>query len=477
MGLQEQTAWMDARDQADLVRTGAATALELVDAAIARIEAVNPKINAVIHERFERARTEAAGELPDGPLKGVPFLLKDLGAPSEGDPHHFGANFLKSAGHRADHDSYLTTRFRRAGLIFVGRTNVPEFGSTITTEPLAYGPTRNPWNLDHSTGGSSGGSAAAVAAGCTAAAHANDGGGSIRIPASECGLVGLKPSRGRVSLGPDIGEAWMGATIDHAVTRTVGDSATILDCIAGYEPGDPYAAPVPSGPFASFVGGDPGRLRVALLDRSALDGFSVDPECSAAVVATGSLLEGLGHQVEHGHPAALGEAEFQMRFIEIVAACGADDLQFWGSLLGRTIDDSELEPGNALFAQMGRSIPATRYLEDVRWMHAYTRRMAAWWADHDLLVTPVIASPPPPIGWLSDETEGLQRVIQILQFTAQFNISGQPAVSLPLHRTPSGLPVGVQVVAAYGREDLLLAVAAQLEAVAPWAQLRPPVHA
>jgi amidase len=476
MGLEEETAWMDATDQAALVRSGAVTALEMVDAAIARIESVNPKINAVIHERFDRARTEAAGDLPAGPLRGVPFLLKDLGAPSAGDPHHFGAGFLKKAGHRADHDSYLTARFRAAGLIFVGRTNVPEFGSTITTEPLAYGPTRNPWNLDHSTGGSSGGSAAAVAAGCTAAAHANDGGGSIRSPASECCLVGLKPSRGRVSLGPDLGEAWMGATIDHAVTRTVRDCATILDCIAGYEPGDPYTAPTPSDSFLSFVGRAPGSLRVGLLDHSALDGFSVDPECCEAVVAAGALLAGLGHRVEQSHPGALGEAEFQGRFVEIVAASGAEDLQYWSGVLGRTIDDDELEPGNALFAQMGRVIPATRYLDDVRWMHAYTRRMAAWWADHDLLVTPVIATPPPPIGWLSDETEGLQRVIQLIQFTPQFNITGQPAVSLPLHHSASGLPVGVQLVAAYGREDLLLSLAAQLEEAAPWASLRPPVH-
>jgi amidase len=268
----------------------------------------------------------------------------------------------------------------------------------------------------------------------------------------------------------------MGATIDHAVTRTVRDSATILDCIAGYEPGDPYTAPPPSGSFASSVGSDPGSLRVGLLDRSALDGFSVDPECSAAAVAAGALLGGLGHRVEEGHPAALGEAEFQGRFVEVVAASGAEDLQYWGGVLGRTIDEGELEPGNALFVQMGRAIPATRYLDDVRWMHAYTRRMATWWADHDLLVTPVIAAPPPPIGWLSDEAEGLQRVIQLIQFTPQFNITGQPAVSLPLHRTAGGLPVGVQLVAAYGREDLLLSVAAQLEAAAPWSGLRPPVH-
>ncbi len=476
MSLVEQTAYLDATAQAELVAKGEVTAVELVDAAIDRVEALNPRLNAVIHKRYERAREEAGGDLGDGPFRGVPFLLKDLGGMSAGDPMHLGTRFLKDAGFVADHDSYLAARFRSAGFVCIGRTNVPELGSTITTEPVAYGPAHNPWSLDHSTGGSSGGSAAAVAAGLTAVAHANDGGGSIRIPASECGLVGLKPSRGRVSQGPDMGEAWMGATIDHAVTRTVRDSAAVLDCIAGYEPGDPYTAPPPQRPFSSYVGEDPGRLRVGFLDHSVL-GLDVHEECAEAVRSAVGLLEGIGHVVEPGFPPAIGEAEFQTRFVEIVAAYTAADLAFWGTVLRRPVDDAELEPGNAFFRAVGAQLSAARYLETVNWLHGFTRRMSSWWCEHDLLVTPCLAGPPPPLGWLSDPEHGLQRVIQLIQFTPQFNITGQPAVSLPLHWSRDGLPIGVQIVAPYGREDLLIAVASQLEAVAPWAERRPGLHA
>lgn len=477
MGTSAELTFMDATAQAGLVASGEVTPLELCDAAIAAIEAVNPDINAVIHERFEKARAEAAGTLPDGPFRGVPFLLKDLECTSAGDPYHAGSRVLRDAGYVADHDTYLAASFRRAGFVFVGRTNTPEMGSTITTEPLAYGPCRNPWNLDHSTGGSSGGSAAAVAAGCTPAAHANDGGGSIRIPASECGLVGLKPSRGRVSQGPDAGESWMGATIEHCVTRTVRDSAAILDCIAGYMPGDPYTAPPPSAPFASSAAAPSERLRIGLLERPAMEGFEGNPECATAVAGAGALLESLGHHVEHAHPAALGEAEFQTQFVTIVAAATAAAVDTWSEWLGRRVDPAELEPGNTMFAQMGAGFSAPQYLAAVGWLHAYTRRMAEWWSDFDLLVTPVLNGPPPPIGWLSDENEGLQRVIGLLQYTAQFNITGQPAISLPLHTTADGLPVGVQFVAAYGREDLLLSLAADIEQAEPWRDRHPPVHA
>jgi amidase len=308
-------------------------------------------------------------------------------------------------------------------------------------------------------------------------AHANDGGGSIRIPASECGLVGLKPSRGRVSQGPDVGESWMGATIEHCVARTVRDSAGILDAIAGYMPGDPYTAPPPAATFASAVGAPAPRLRVGLLDHPPLEGFDGHAECAAAVATAGRLLESLGHDVAESHPAALAETEFQTRFITIVAAATAQTLDTWSTMLGRTVAAGELEPGNTLFAEMGRAVTAAQYLESVDWLHAYTRRMAAWWEDFDLLVSPVIAEPPPPIGWLSDEAEGLQRVIALLQYTAQFNVTGQPAISLPLHWTADGLPVGVQFVAAYGREELLLSLAAALEEAAPWRDRRPPVHA
>jgi len=470
--------WMDATDQAALVRTGVATPLELVDAALERLERVNPTINAVIHLRAERARGEAAGPLPDGPFRGVPVLLKDLGAPSAGDPYHCGAAFLAHAGYRADHDGALVRRLRQAGFVVIGRTNVPEFGSTITTEPLAYGPTRNPWDTGYSAGGSSGGSAAAVAAGIVAVAHGNDGGGSIRIPASECGLVGLKPTRARVSQAPDVGQSWDGGTIDGVLSRTVRDTAAVLDQMAGPETGDPYPAPPLVRPLLDEVGRDPGRLRVGVLDRPPAAGPAADPDAAAAVAVAAAALAGLGHRVETAHPEALGDEAFPGHFINVVAAAGAADLQRWSATLGRPIADDEIEAGNAMFAAIGRRLGAADYLVSLEWLDRFRRRMAAWWAGgFDLLVTPVLNGPPPPLGWLSDPVEGTNRVVGLLQYTAQFNMTGQPAISLPLSWTAGGLPVGVQVVAAFGREDLLIRVAAQLEQACPWADRHPPVHA
>jgi amidase len=472
--------WMDATAQAELVRSGEASPLELVEAAIERIERVNPVLNAVIHTRFERARAEAAAGLPDGPFRGVPVLLKDLTILSEGDPYHAGTRFLKQMEYRAPHDSFMTQRFRRAGFVIVGRTNTPELGSTITTEPVAYGAAHNPWNLEHSTGGSSGGSAAAVAAGLTPVAHANDGGGSIRIPASECGIVGLKPSRGRVSVGPDTGESWMGATIDGVVTRTVRDSAAVLDVLAGYEPGDPYTAPPPARPFASEVGADPGRLRVGVLDHPLQEGSGPDPDCAAAVQGAAHLLESLGHEVEIAWPVALDDPHFSGHYRTIVAASTAADLAYWEAQLGRSLTDEDVEPSNLVLAAIGKNITAADYLAAESWLHGYTRRVVQWWhGDHpfDLLLSPVLAGPPPRLGWLSDPKLGGRRLRELLQYTAQFNVTGQPAISLPLHWSAAGLPIGVQLVAAYGREDLLVRVAAQLELAQPWTGRIPPIHA
>lgn len=475
----DDTTWMDATAQAELVRRGEVSPAELVDAAIERIERIDPQLNAVIHPRFDQARKEAAGALPDGPFRGVPLLLKDLGAMSEGDPYHGGSKFLKELDFRADHDTFLVRRFREAGFVIVGRTNTPEFGSTITTEPESHGPCRNPWNLDHSTGGSSGGSAAAVAAGLAPAAHANDGGGSIRIPASECGLVGLKPTRGRVSAGPDTGEAWMGATIDGAVTRTVRDTAAILDAISGREPGDPYDAPALPGPLAAEVGAPVGRLRIGI-DASPTNDAPVHPECVAAVDAAARLLESLGHVVERARPAAIAEPEFQRHFITILAADTVADFDGWSARIGRPVTADDVEASNWTFYEIGTTVTAGAYLASVRWMHGFQRRIATWWTDpggYDLLVTPVLAGPPPRIGELSDPEHGLARLTALLQYTAQFNVSGQPAISLPLHWTADGLPVGVQLVADFGREDLLVRIAAQLEDAQPWAHLMPPTHA
>jgi amidase len=480
-------AWLDATEQAALVRAGDVSSRELVDAAIARIERVDPDLNAVIHQRFEKARAEAdavavaADTGRDAPFAGVPFVLKDLGSYSEGDPFHAGTRLLRELGYRADHDNYVTQKFRAAGFIAVGRTNVPELGSTITTESVAWGPARNPWGLDHSTGGSSGGSAAAVAAGLVPVGHASDGGGSIRIPAANCGLVGLKPSRGRVSDGPDVGDSWMGSTIQGAVTRTVRDAAAVLDAIAGYMPGDPYTAPPPLRPFSAEVGAEPGVLRIGLLDHPLSD-VPGDPDCAEAVVAAGKLLESLGHQVEVAHPEALEEPDVARRFVTVVAAYTAVDLDHWQAVAGRPLTEDDFEYGNRRLAEIGRAVAAPDYLAAEAWLQRWCRRVLAWWyppdgvLGFDILVSPVLNGPPPEIGYLSDRSTAKLRLRSMLQYTSQFNLTGQPAISLPLYWTVAGLPVGVQFVGGFGCEDVLIRLAAQIEEAQPWADRHPPVH-
>ncbi len=479
MGIATDLASLDATAQAELVRTGQVSATELVTAAVDAAGRVNPQINAIIHPRYEAAVAEAASP-GGGPFAGVPMVVKDLGCVMRGEPNHMGTRALKAVDYRSPVDSALYRRFRAAGFVAIGRANTPEMGSTITTEPLAYGPARNPWNLDHSTGGSSGGSAAAVAAGIVAVGHANDGGGSIRVPASECALVGLKPSRGRVSTAPLVGESWAGATVDGCVTRSVRDTAAVLDAISGYEAGDPYMAPPFARPLASEVGVDPGRLRIGVLDRS--PDVPSHPDCEAAVAVAAKLLESLGHHLDQSSPAAMSDAGMQERFITILVASTAHDIRLIEGILGRPVAEGDLEPDNVFFGEMGKAVSAADYLLAVTGQHAWSREMLSWWhpadgsAGHDLLLTPVIATPPPPIGYLAGP-EGGMRVRELLQFTAQFNVTGQPAVSLPLYWTADGLPVGVQLVAAYGREDLLVRVAAQLEAAQPWSSRRPSVSA
>jgi amidase len=480
MGSLDDVLACDATAQADLVRRHQVAPAELVGAAVEAAIERNPAINAIIHPRFESALEEAAAVHPDdphaGPFAGVPMVVKDLGCAMAGEPHHSGTRALKAIDYRAPHDSALYRRFRRAGFVAIGRTNTPEWGSTITTEPLAYGPSRNPWNLAHSTGGSSGGSAAAVAAGIVAVGHANDGGGSIRVPASECGLVGLKPSRGRVSLAPDAGEGWAGSSIDGAVTRSVRDAAAVLDAIAGYEPGDPYSAPPFERPLRDEVGLPPGRLRVGVLDASMIPG--VREECVRAVRRAAELMSAAGHHVEASAPAAFGEEGLGDRFVTVMAVHTARDMELLEEIIGRPAGEDDLEPDNLRYGAIGRTISATKYLATLEEQHAWSRRMLGWWhpADgshgFDLLLTPVLAAPPPEIGYLSGP-EGAHRVGALLLFTAQFNVTGQPAISLPLHVTADGLPVGVQLVADHGREDVLVRVASQLEEAAPWTGLAP----
>ena len=479
----DDLALLDATAQAELVRRREATPRDLVEAAIARIEKTNPELNAVITPLFEKARAQAASAtLPDGPFRGVPFLLKDLFCHSAGDPYHAGMRLLRELRWVEPADTQLAARFRAAGFVFVGRTNVPELGPVPTTEPVAYGPTRNPWDPSRSPGGSSGGSAAAVAAGMVPAAHANDGGGSIRIPASECGLVGLKPSRGRVSLGPDVGESWAGMAIEHAVTRSVRDTAAILDAIAGYVPGDPYTAPPPARPFREEVGAPTGSLRIGLLLAAPGGQVQVDPECAAAAGDAARLLESLGHRVEESHPAALDDPESALAPVTVIAAWTARDLAYWSARTGRTIGARDVEPMIWAIAEMGRAVTGVEYIQAVEKLHAYSRRVIGWWSDgFDLLVTPTIPEPPPPLGQFdatpTDPLRGFARGGTFVAFTLPFNVTGQPAISLPLHWSGGGLPIGVQLVAAYAREDLLIRVAAQLEAARPWKDRRPPVRA
>src|SRR4051812_15199341 len=377
--------WLDATAQAELVRSGEVTPKELVEAAIDRIQRVNPELNAVVRERFDAARTEAAGGLPDGPFRGVPMLLKDMGCHVAGEETHYGTSFLRDAGVRWPGDSHLARLFRAAGFVSLGRTNVPELGTTVTTEPIATGAARNPWDTGRSTGGSGGGSAAAVAAGMVPVAHASDGGGSIRIPASECGLVGLKPTRARVSQGPDVGESWGGATIDGVVTRSVRDAAAVLDAIGRPMPGDPYVAPPFARPLVAEVGAPLGRLRVGLLDTDPGKRYLHDPACAAGVEQTGRLLEELGCFVEPGTPPAMFEPLFSRFFTTMISADTALTISaFERFTLGRSIDDAELEPRNRSHRAVGRMLTAEDYLGARMWLGSWTRKVAAFWAPSDL---------------------------------------------------------------------------------------------
>jgi amidase len=377
----------------------------------------------------------------------------------------------------------MAAKLRAAGFIFLGKTNTPELGSLPTTEPQAYGPSRNPWDTSRSTGGSSGGSAAAVAAGMVPVAHANDGGGSIRIPASECGLVGLKPSRGRVSWGPEYGELWQGLAIEHVVSRSVRDTATVLDVIAGPMPGDPYFAPPPARPFLAEVGAEVGRLRIGLMTQAPGRATQVHPDCIAAAQEAARLLESLGHHVEEAYPEALDNAEERFAHVwTLVSSSVATVLDHWSKIIGQTIGPDDIELHNWAIAEAGRRRMANEYIDAVIWLQADTRRVANWWHEgFDLLLTPTIAEPPPPLGQFvstaDDPLAAARRTEKIIPFTPPFNVTGQPAISLPLHWNAEGLPIGVHLVAAYGREDVLIRVASQLEQARPWADRRPPVHA
>ncbi len=471
---------LDGTAQAELVRKGAVSPLELVDAAIAQIENINPRLNAVITPLFDKARALAqSGAIPDGPFRGVPFLLKDLGAFSGGDPLYMGMRFLRKANFVAPHDTYLAAKFKAAGFIILGKTNTPELGLLPTTEPEVFGPSHNPWDTARSTGGSSGGSAAAVASRMVPVAHANDGGGSIRIPASECGLVGLKPSRGRVSWGPDVAEAWHGLAIEHVVTRSVRDSAAVLDAVAGYMPGDPYAAPHKARPFTQEVGAKPGRLRVGFMRRATQGLAPIHGDCAAAVEDAAKLMQSLGHAVEESHPSALDVPQAAGFFKDVISAHTAATIEQIGLLAGRALNAEDVEPYTWNWIAAGREVGASRYLAAIQWLQLWARAIQQWWSDgFDLLLTPTIAEPPPKLGTLItapiDLDQAWRRLMDLIPFTPQFNVTGQPAISLPIYWNSAGLPIGIQLVAPFGREDLLIQIAAQLEQARPWKDRVPP---
>jgi amidase len=475
--MSEDLARLDATAQADLVRRGEASPVELVDAAIERIEAANGELNAVIHKLYDEGREAAAGGLPDGPFKGVPFLLKDLGAAFAGQPLHMGMQYLKDADFRSPVDTYLAQRFKQAGFVTIGKTNTPELGILPTTEPKAYGPSRNPWDTTRSTGGSSGGSAAAVASGMVPVAHANDGGGSIRIPASECGLVGLKPTRQRISEGPVIGDNMSGLTVELVVSRSVRDTAAILDAVHGPAPGDPYVAPAPSRPYTEEVGADPGKLRIGLLTEPVLN---AEPNAVVAEAArdAAQLMESLGHAIEESHPTGFEEMDIVETFLTRWMAGQAATFDQLQIVIGREIGPGDVEPLTWALAEEGRRRSAAQYLTAVGQHQLISRMIAGWFeSGFDLLLTPTLGEPPPPLGSFDDSGEdpvaALMRGAQTATFTATFNVTGQPAISLPLHWSDDGLPIGVQLVAPFGEEDVLIRVASQLEEARPWADRLP----
>jgi amidase len=472
---------LDATAQADLVRSGEVSPRELIEASVERIEALNGELNAVIHPLFERALETEPG---DGPFRGVPFLIKDLACHTAGDPMHEGMSFLRDLGWTEREDTWLARRFREAGFVNLGKTNTPELGILPTTEPAAFGPSRNPWDTERSTGGSSGGSAGAVAAGMVSIAHASDGGGSIRIPASCCGLVGLKPSRGRVSLAPEFGDFMSGLVTELVVARSVRDSAAVLEWVADPPAGEPYVAPARSRAYSEEVGAEPGRLRIGLMTRPPGGQFETHPDCVAGAEAAARLLESLGHEVEQSYPDALDEEAYIPNFLVRWTGGVAFGLRYWERRTGRSIGPQDVEPLTWALAEQGREHSAAAYLEAIEYAQAVTRRGAQWWeSGHDLLLTPTTALPAAELGTMGigDGEDGplmpIVRATPHAVFTAGFNTTGQPAISLPLHQTADGLPIGVQLVAAYGREDLLIRIAAQLEEAAPWADRRPPVFA
>jgi amidase len=483
----------DATGLAEMVRSRQVHPLELFEAAARRIEVLNPRLNAVVYPDLDRAREEAAGEPREGPFAGVPFLVKDLGAAVAGLPYTMSSR--SRLGYVPQEDNEIVARYRRAGLIILGKTNTPEFGLAAVTEPELHGPTRNPWNPDLTPGGSSGGSAAAVAAGMVPMAHGNDGGGSLRMPASHCGLFGLKPTRGRSTWGPDHLECWLGLAEQHALTRSVRDSARLLDATHGPAPGAPYRPAPPERPYAEEVGAPPGRLRIAYTTGGLLDDRPLDPECVAAVEAAARLCAELGHEVTEARPA-LDIPAVVDAFVTLSGAEGALEVAESERLTGRKTGPGDVELTNWIIRLIGHKRSAVQLDQALEVARRAAQTMAGFMEWHDVLLTSTLALPSWPIG--DGELSAGQRVmLQVIarapagpalaavvkQLAGEIlrpmpnthlcNLTGQPAMSVPLHWTSDGLPVGVQFIARVEEEDLLFRLASQLEAARPWWDRRP----
>lgn len=463
----------DALGLAERVRQGDTTPDELLDSALERCAAHNPTLNAVVIEMEDFARDAIRQGLPDGPFKGVPFLVKDLALQIQGQRTTNGCRLF--AEHVANHDSELVKRYQRAGLVIFGRSASPEFGLTTTTESTLFGATRNPWNLDHTAGGSSGGASAAVAAGILPLANASDGGGSIRIPAACCGLFGLKPTRGRTPFGPDAGEGWSGMSTVHALSRSVRDNAALLDASEGPEVGSPYWAPPKARPYLEEVTREPGRMRIGLMTQTT-NGTDTDPICVAAAEEAGRLLESLGHEVDPVQikidRERLAEASPIVMGANLLAK-----LEEKAAELGRPLGPDDVEHFTWLSIARAREGTAADYARAVQTLHATGRTVDAWFEQYDAILSPTLGAPPQKLGVLSlanpDLSEMLPAVLQSVGFTQVFNASGHPAISVPLVWSPEGLPIGIQIAGRFGDEGSLFRLAGQLETERPWADRRP----
>jgi Asp-tRNA(Asn)/Glu-tRNA(Gln) amidotransferase A subunit family amidase len=460
---------------AALVKKRAVSASELLEAAIARCEQRNPALNAVVIPMFEQARAAAKADVPRGPFEGVPFLLKDLHLNVPGVRTTNGSSLY--ANNTPATESELIARYRRAGLVVFGKSASPEFGLTCTTESRLFGQTRNPWNAEHTSGGSSGGASAAVAAGLVPLANASDGGGSIRIPASCCGLFGMKPTRARTPLGPDSGEGWSGMSCVHAVTRSVRDSAALLDATAGPDLGAPYAAQPPLRPWLAEVGAHPGRLRIAL-DTDTWNEAATHPDCRAAAEDAAKLCESLGHHVERARFSPSSTEELRKSALTVIAANIRWAIEEGARKQGRAPQQDDVEPGTWLIGSLAKGLDSVAYAGAIKVLHRTGRELARFLSKFDALLSPTMGTPPPKLGVLSLSAPDLQQQTRVLMeatgYTQLANTAGTPAMSVPLYWNAAGLPIGVQFIGRHDDEATLFRLAAQLEQARPWFTRRAP---